>query len=632
MLLKGDYLNGWKKYEARAKRKGLRRKSHALPNCKEWNGEILKKNTELLLVTEQGYGDTLQFIRFALFLKKQGINVSICAQPKLHSLIKASGIDSAPLSPEQASRTTTGLWTPLLSVPMHLNVSPDNPITTEPYLKTTDELNDKWKSILSEEKRPIIGINWQGNPEVEKSTQRGRSLPLETFSAVANRSQASLLSLQKGFGSEQLKNCSFQDKFVGCQGQINDTWDFLETAAIIANCDLIITSDTSVAHLAGSIGKPTWLLLKKTPDWRWGLEGETTFWYPSVRLFRQSKKGNWDEVLQRVSNALEEEFGSSALSQKISGTTEPTNQVNSRPKTPISFFHDYRNSIFEAHANFALKTYLNPLCKAINKASDCNGLGIGKDRQILIADNRPSSLLRFCALNSLLMTGFKYKCLVYTDEFNIKATKELFSDYAKFIEIKSLGAFGVSNLNRITYNNLLKDSKFWKTIVAKSVLVTQQDALMIEPLPDDFFKYDYIGAPWNPNKTFSISFPKYTHNNLKEYSEDWRNLVMNPNFHLPVRVGNGGHSIRSVKYMTEISSSQSSEGDEPEDIFYARHRHLYYGCFPSCLEAKRFCTETSYSFSYNSHASHLYLDAHHQAEIYERHIKHLAALYSANCQ
>ena len=86
------------------------------------------------------------------------------------------------------------------------------------------------------------------------------------------------------------------------------------------------------------MGKPTWLLLTKIPDWRWGLEGETTFWYPSVRLFRQSKKGNWDEVLQRVSNALEEEFGSSALSQKISGTTEPTNQVNSRPKTPISFF------------------------------------------------------------------------------------------------------------------------------------------------------------------------------------------------------------------------------------------------------------------------------------------------------
>ena len=310
MLLKGDYLNGWKKYEARAKRKGLRRKSHALPNCKEWNGEILKKNTELLLVTEQGYGDTLQFIRFALFLKKQGINVSICAQPKLHSLIKASGIDAAPLSPEQASRTTTGLWTPLLSVPMHLNVSPDNPITTEPYLKTTDELNDKWKSILSEEKRPIIGINCQVNPLAEKTELKGRSLPLEAFAPIANNHRITLLSLQKGFGSEQLEKCSFQDRFVGCQGQINDTWHFLETAAIISNCDLIVTSDTYVAHLAGGMGKPTWLLLTKIPDWRWGLEGETTFWYPSVRLFRQNKNKNWDEVLQRMAGELQQRLGS----------------------------------------------------------------------------------------------------------------------------------------------------------------------------------------------------------------------------------------------------------------------------------------------------------------------------------
>ena len=310
MLLTGDYLNGWKNYESRTKRRDLMRKSHALPNCKGWNGEILKKKTELLLVTEQGYGDTLQFIRFALFLKKQGINVSICAQPKLHSLIKASGIDAAPLSPEQASRTTTGIWTPLLSVPMHLNISPDNPIATEPYLKTTDELNDKWKSILSEEKRPIIGINWQGNPLAEKSELKGRSLPLEAFAPIANNHRITLLSLQKGFGSEQLEKCSFQDRFVGCQGQINDTWDFLETAAIISNCDLIITSDTYVAHLAGGMGKPTWLLLTKIPDWRWGLEGETTFWYPSVRLFRQNKNKNWDEVLQRMAGELQQRLGS----------------------------------------------------------------------------------------------------------------------------------------------------------------------------------------------------------------------------------------------------------------------------------------------------------------------------------
>ena len=119
----------------------------------------------------------------------------------------------------------------------------------------------------------------------------------------------SLLSLQKGFDSEQLETCSFKNHFVSCQDEISETWDFLETAAIIANCDLVITSDTSVAHLAGGMGKTTWLLLKKVPEWRWGLENETTFWYPSMRLFRQKELHNWNEVMTRVAEALKEHFG-----------------------------------------------------------------------------------------------------------------------------------------------------------------------------------------------------------------------------------------------------------------------------------------------------------------------------------
>lgn len=89
-----------------------------------------------------------------------------------------------------------------------------------------------------------------------------------------------------------------------CQDTINETWDWVEAAAIIQNCDLIITSDTSIAHLAGAMGKPTWVLLKKVPDWRWGLEGETSPWYPSVRLFRQTQDGNWAEVMDQVKAAL----------------------------------------------------------------------------------------------------------------------------------------------------------------------------------------------------------------------------------------------------------------------------------------------------------------------------------------
>ena len=310
MLLGGDYKNGWEKYEWRTKKEKNASKQHALPKCDQWSDELaLKTASNLLLVTEQGLGDTLQFMRYATALRNQGISVSVCAQPKLHSLIKTSGIDPSPLTPQQANEVGEGQWIPLLSVPRHLEVSPGNPVVTEPYIKTTDELNAKWAGILGVKEKPIIGINWQGNPKTEKTGIQGRSLALETFAPITRSSQISLLSLQKGFGSEQLETCSFKDRFISCQDQVNDTWDFLETAAIIANCDLVITSDTSVAHLAGGMGKTTWLLLLKVPDWRWGLEGDTTFWYPSMRLFRQKERGNWEEVMERVAEALQEHFG-----------------------------------------------------------------------------------------------------------------------------------------------------------------------------------------------------------------------------------------------------------------------------------------------------------------------------------
>ena len=319
MLLGGDYRNGWEKYEWRFKKEKDAPRPHSLPKCNKWNGEALTGEKErLLIVTEQGLGDTLLFMRYAIALRNQGIPLSLCAQPNLHTLIQVSGIDPSPLTPQQGDQITDGLWIPLLSVPRYLEVSPDKPIITEPYIKTTNELSVKWKGILSAAERPIIGINWQGNPQTEKAGLRGRSLQLEAFAPITSGSQTSLLSLQKGFGSEQLETCSFKDRFVSCQEQINNTWDFLETAAIIANCDLVITSDTSVAHLAGGMGKTTWLLLHKVPEWRWGLEGDTSFWYPSMRLFRQSERGNWDQVMERVAEELQKQFGgASANSQPI---------------------------------------------------------------------------------------------------------------------------------------------------------------------------------------------------------------------------------------------------------------------------------------------------------------------------
>ena len=307
-LLIGDYKNGLKRYEYRFKSKQSKSILHAKPSIPQWDGTNINQTKKLLLVSEQGLGDTLQFMRYALALRAQGISVSLCAEAKLHDLIQASGIDASPLTPEQANNTSQGHWIPLLSVPKHLNVSPDQVVIAAPYIKTTNTLIAKWKDQLRNEQRPLIGINWQGNPLHEETNSRGRSLPLEAFSPIILQTTASIISLQKGFGSEQLKTCSFKESFVSCQDQINETWDFLETAAIIANCDLVISSDTSIAHLAGGMGQTTWLLLKKIPEWRWGLKGDKSFWYPSMQLFRQRTPGDWDEVIQRITATLEKAF------------------------------------------------------------------------------------------------------------------------------------------------------------------------------------------------------------------------------------------------------------------------------------------------------------------------------------
>jgi Flp pilus assembly protein TadD len=305
LLLKGDYKRGWKQYEWRFRCPDSPSAPHAIPKARLWSGNHLLATDNLLVVSEQGLGDTLQFMRYLLPLKQQGIAVSLCAQPKLHGLIQASGIDPHPLTPDQADGVLHGQWIPMLSLPMHLGAEPSDPIINEPYLKTSDQRIEQWRTILAPEKKPIIAIHWQGNPEHEKTNSQGRSLPLRTFAPLAELAGIRLLSLQKGFGSEQLPNCPFRDHFVACQDLIDQTWDFEETAAIIANCELVISSDSAIAHLAAGLGKPTWLLLKTVPEWRWGLQGEQSFWYPSMRLFRQQERGNWAEVMERVARELQ---------------------------------------------------------------------------------------------------------------------------------------------------------------------------------------------------------------------------------------------------------------------------------------------------------------------------------------
>ena len=170
-----------------------------------------------------------------------------------------------------------------------------------PYLEAPDELARGWRERLAGDDRLRVGIGWQGNP-----TYRGdalRSMPLAEFAPLAEVEGVRLLSLQKGFGVEQLADAPFAVEDLGSQLD-EDGRAFLETAAVVRNLDLVITSDTALAHLAGALGTPVWTALPFSPDWRWLLEREDSPWYPTMRLFRQAKVGEWSDVFTRMAAEL----------------------------------------------------------------------------------------------------------------------------------------------------------------------------------------------------------------------------------------------------------------------------------------------------------------------------------------
>jgi ADP-heptose:LPS heptosyltransferase len=195
-----------------------------------------------------------------------------------------------------------------LTVPLYLKVSPQNPITTEPYIKSTNSLTNKWSEALSANTKPVIGLNWRGNRA--DTLKQNRNIPAEYFETITRTCDANFLSLQKDSRHSESETIFGVEKTSKLQPEINAiansdaSEDFLEYVAIIENCDLVITTATTVAHIAGGMGKPTWILLERIPDWRWGLEGNSCFWYPSARLFRQKDHGDWKELIQVVAREL----------------------------------------------------------------------------------------------------------------------------------------------------------------------------------------------------------------------------------------------------------------------------------------------------------------------------------------
>jgi TolA-binding protein len=302
MLLLGQFERGWNEYEYRF----LAEPNLLSPplNIEKWDEDFLFRGT-LLLVYEQGLGDTIQFSRYLWNLKNKGMKVALWLQKPLKKLFESLDPEILIYSAENYADLdlSNTRWFPLMSLPRLFKADLLNIPSPTPLL-VPSERQKHWKATLGSRSKFRIALTWQGNPEHETRNSRGRSFPLESLAVLAKSADIEFISLQKLAGSEQLDNCSFRNKFTHSQQEISQSMDFLDTAAIMQLCDLVITSDTSVAHLAGTLNIKTWVALKKTPEWRWLLETDKTPWYSSLTLFRQSEDDNWDEVFMKMALEL----------------------------------------------------------------------------------------------------------------------------------------------------------------------------------------------------------------------------------------------------------------------------------------------------------------------------------------
>ena len=306
LLLNGEWEQGWSIYNQR-----FRRKPGNYPIFEDAFGTahvgVPDLDRPVLLMSEQGLGDTLQFVRYALALQNQGLDVTVLSQPPLVDLIRNSvGLrkveDSLDLKEQQRRNP---VWLPLMNLAPLMGCIEDQIPFPGGYVRASADSIAEWRHRLQRKpQQRLVALHWQGNPEHEHSLySRGRSLQFHEWLGLQGNDQLEFVSIQKGLGSEQLKTDQGLN-FVSGQQAVSKSMDFQETAAVIANCDLVISSDSSVAHLAGAMGVPTWLALRWIPEWRWGLEGTSTAWYTSVRLFRQRYDGDWAGVVQAMRQEL----------------------------------------------------------------------------------------------------------------------------------------------------------------------------------------------------------------------------------------------------------------------------------------------------------------------------------------
>jgi tetratricopeptide (TPR) repeat protein len=297
LLLKGEFLQGWKEYEWRFKRDNAQRVyPHTLRGLR-WNGSPFG-GERLLVHCEQGFGDVLHFCRYLPMVKALGGTVIVEIQKQLAPLLKTMpAIDEIALfDPHTPPSTRYDRYIPLLSLPMLMKTTFEKLPAHIPYLQADTELTVAWRGRL-----PAgglrVGLVWSGS-----DTDPQRACRLADWHSWWRHGPIRFFSLQKGPAAEQTNMLGDSQAMVHLGAELAD---FSDTAAVIAHLDLVITVDTAVAHLAGAMGKPVWVLLPLVADWRWLQKRSDSPWYPTARLFRQSRRNDWSQVIQEVGAALE---------------------------------------------------------------------------------------------------------------------------------------------------------------------------------------------------------------------------------------------------------------------------------------------------------------------------------------
>jgi hypothetical protein len=291
LLLRGNYHQGWKEYEWRweTNRPPFRKRSFPFPR---WTGESVP-GKRLLVHAEQGLGDTIQFSRYLTMVADvSNADLTVECHPSLHVLFSDNHPEICFRSPSQYD-SRFDYHIPLLSLPLLFNTTVENIPNPVKYLHSSISCRTVWSERIDPGNKQLkAGVCWNGNQYPDP----GRSCPFEYFRTLLECKDIAFYSLQLENNVSSVRS--------GIADLTSHLHDFAHTAAVIEQLDLVITIDTAVAHLAGSLGKPTWVMLPYVPDWRWGLEGETTPWYKTMRLFRQTESAAWKNLCSSVTEAL----------------------------------------------------------------------------------------------------------------------------------------------------------------------------------------------------------------------------------------------------------------------------------------------------------------------------------------